>query len=498
VEVLKALVERELCPPRYRNPVRIAAGGMAVVYRAVDGVLDRPVAVKLLAERFAADTEIRRRFRREALAAARLSGEPNTVTVFDVGEWRGTPFIVMEYLSGGTLAEVLRHGRQPPERALRWLEQAALALDAAHARGVVHRDIKPANLLLDDRAHVRVGDFGIATAAGLDALTMTGTVLGTAGYLAPEQAQGRPVSAATDEYALAVVAFELLTGTRPFARDSPTAEAAAHAYEVVPAASDDNPALPPAVDTVFRAGLAKDPSARFANCGELVSALRAAWAPQAEAATLPLVVGLGADAPTRVTRGRRRAPRRAPVMAAGFLVLALAGMAGALAALALHPSHPTTAPEPPRTITATTTVASRPPTTSTTVTTRAAAQPPPTSANDLNTRGYELMLTGDYTAALPLLRQAVAGLTDPGNPVTAYANFNLGQTLVRLGRCSAALPYLQRAQQLEPSRTEVRNAIGYAEQCATTRPTPTPTTPSPSGSTHGRGHHGKDNNDQQD
>jgi serine/threonine-protein kinase len=460
-----------------------------VVYRAVDGVLDRPVAVKLLAERFASDTDIRRRFRREALAAARLSGEPNTVTVFDVGEWRGTPFIVMEYLSGGTLAEALRRGAQPPERALRWLDQAAIALDAAHARGVVHRDVKPANVLLDDRANVRVADFGIATAAGLDAVTMTGTVLGTAGYLAPEQAQGRPVSAATDEYALAVVAFELLTGTRPFVRDSPAAEAAAHAYEVIPAASRDNPALPLAVDAVFETALAKDPSARFASCGELVSALRAAWAPRAEAATRPFVVGLGADAPTRVIRRRRR---RGPAIAAGLLLFALAGLAGALAALVLHPSRPTTASEPPRTITTTTTVTSRPPTPTTT---RAAAQPSPTNANDLNTRGYRLMLTGDYTAALPLLRQAVAGLTNPGNPVTAYANFNLGQTLVRLGQCSSALPYLQRAQQLEPSRPEVRTAIDHAEQCATTPPTPSP---GRAGSAHGRGHHGNQNNDHQD
>ena len=163
---------------------------MGDLYRAVDEVLERPVAVKLLAERFAADVEIRRRFRREALAAARLSGEPNTVTIFDVGEWRGTPFIVMEYLSGGTLEHVLRRGAQPPERALPWLAQAALSLDAAHARGVVHRDVKPANLLLDEDGRVHVGDFGIATAAGLDSLTLTGTVLGPPGTSRPSRRRG--------------------------------------------------------------------------------------------------------------------------------------------------------------------------------------------------------------------------------------------------------------------------------------------------------------------
>src|SRR5215471_2407398 len=130
-------VKEHLCPPRYRDPVRVAAGGMGDLYRAVDEVLDRTVAVKLLAARFAADDAVRGRFRREALTAARLSGEPNTVTIFDVGEWQGTPFIVMEYLGGGTLQQVLRGGAQPAARALEWLAQAARSLDAAHKLGVV-------------------------------------------------------------------------------------------------------------------------------------------------------------------------------------------------------------------------------------------------------------------------------------------------------------------------------------------------------------------------
>ena len=156
-------VDRDLFPPRYRDPVWIAAGGMGALYRAVDDMLDRPVAIKLLAERYGADGTVRSRFRREALAAARLSGDPNTVMIFDVGEWQGTPFIVMEYLGGGTLEQKLKDGPQRPEQALTWLEQAASSLDAAHAHGVVHRDVKPANLLLDQSGHVHVGDFGIAT-----------------------------------------------------------------------------------------------------------------------------------------------------------------------------------------------------------------------------------------------------------------------------------------------------------------------------------------------
>src|SRR5919199_1670947 len=232
---------------------------MGEIYRATDDVLGRAVAVKILADRFAEDAAIRERFTREALAAARLSGEPNIVTIFDVGEWNGRPFIVMEYLGGGSLATVLRQeGEQPPERALEWLEQAARALDAAHAQGVVHRDVKPGNLLLDRNGAVHVADFGIASAAGLDSLTITGTVLGTAGYLSPEQATGNRATPASDRYSLAVVAYEVLTGKRPFHADSPTAEASAHVNAPVPSVCELSD-LPCELDPVFRKALAKEP-----------------------------------------------------------------------------------------------------------------------------------------------------------------------------------------------------------------------------------------------
>src|ERR1051325_9048579 len=149
-------VETELLPPRYRSPRRIGRGAMGDIYLATDDLLGREVAVKVLAERYAADDGIRQRFKREALAAARLSGEPGAITIFDVGDWEGRPFIVMEYLGGGSLEDRLRRdGAQPPGRALAWLDQAAAALDAAHRHGVVHRDVKPANLLLDDRGALR-------------------------------------------------------------------------------------------------------------------------------------------------------------------------------------------------------------------------------------------------------------------------------------------------------------------------------------------------------
>ena len=248
-------------PARYEDVELVARGGMADVYRARDSVLGRVVAVKVLADRYAADEDFRARFTREALTAASLS-HPNVVTIFDVGEPDGTPFIVMEHLGGGSLADRLRDGRVPHDTAIAWLDQAAGALDAAHAAGIVHRDVKPANLMLDDEGDVHVADFGIARAAAHDPLTSAGTILGSSGYMAPEQARGEPATAASDRYALGCVAFELLTGRRPFEADSPTAEAMLHASEPPPHPSDVEPSLPAAVDTVLLRALAKSPDAR--------------------------------------------------------------------------------------------------------------------------------------------------------------------------------------------------------------------------------------------
>src|SRR5919199_6647024 len=276
-------VGADLLPMRYRGPQRIGRGGMGEIFRATDSVLGRAVAIKILGERYAQDDAIRERFTREALAAARLSGEPNIITIYDVGEHNARPFIVMEYLGGGSLETRLRGGAaQPTEQVCDWLEQAARALDAAHREGVVHRDVKPANLLLDRSGNVHVADFGIASAAGLDSLTMTGTVLGTAGYLSPEQATGNRATPASDRYGLAVVAYELLAGKRPFEADSPTAEASAHVNAPVPSVCDTT-SLPCELDPVFRKALAKDPADRYDSCAEFVAALRAALADAAGA-----------------------------------------------------------------------------------------------------------------------------------------------------------------------------------------------------------------------
>jgi serine/threonine protein kinase len=470
-------VDTDILPPRYRSPKRIALGGMGEVYRATDAVLGRAVAVKLLADRYSRDESVRERFTREALAAARLSGEPYIVTVFDVGEHADRPFIVMEYLSGGSLEERLRKdGAQEVGQALEWLEQAATAIDAAHRHGVVHRDVKPANLMLDRNGTVHVADFGIASAAGMDSLTITGTVLGTAGYLSPEQAQGERATPASDRYSLAVVAFELLSGRRPFENDSITAEAAAHVNAPVPSIAEICEGLPPELDSVFRQALAKDPEQRFETAAEFVAALRAALAEAAGTTRTFPPVSSGAPTPATAGRVPRRRDSRAR-WAALIALLALGAVGGAIAAIVLTAGD-TKSKATPRPHARTVTITRQGSTVQTTVTAPTTPPPPPPppttnpgagssslSGSALNDAGYSKMQAGDYAGAVPLLQQAVAKLSGVGYPYEAYANYNLGYTLLQLGRCNDAVPYLQRAQQLEPQRSEPKQALKSARRC---------------------------------
>jgi serine/threonine-protein kinase len=231
-------------PGRYRLEGGIAAGGMAAVYAAHDTLLDRPVAVKVLAEHLNDNASARRRFQREARAAAALSTHPAVVTIYDVGEHEHRSFIVMERRTGGSVADALARGPVAPRRALRWLQETAGALDAAHERGVIHRDIKPGNLLLDGHDRVAVADFGIARLAYEDQLTRTGEVLGTAAYIAPEQATGDEATAASDRYAQALVAFEQRTGRKPFRADHFAAQARMQIEDPVPSAHALVPSLP--------------------------------------------------------------------------------------------------------------------------------------------------------------------------------------------------------------------------------------------------------------
>ena len=231
---------------RYRLERPLGHGGMASVHLARDTELDRPVAVKLLAENLSGDESVHRRFVREARLAARLS-HPNVVSVFDAGEDGGRPYIVMEYVDGENLAELLaRRGRIPPDEARGLALQAAQGLAHAHAAGLVHRDVKPQNLILRRDGTLKVADFGIARAAEATALTQAGTVLGTAAYLSPEQALGEEVTPATDVYSLGVVLYELLTGRHAVpGRDARRPRAAAgHGGRARPGARARRPARP--------------------------------------------------------------------------------------------------------------------------------------------------------------------------------------------------------------------------------------------------------------
>jgi len=435
-------------PDRFCDARRLGHGGMGDILVATDTVLDRQVVIKLLAERFAEDESIRERFTREALAAARLSSSPNIVTIFDVGETdAGRPFIVMEYLAGGSLDERLRHGPVPPGQALEWLEQAALALDAAHAGGIVHRDVKPGNLLLDADDNVHVADFGVARATGLDSMTVAGTVLGTAGYLSPEQARGDSAGPASDRYALGVVAFELLTGERPFQRDTTAAEAAAHVNEPVPSIHERNPALPPALDRTFRRALAKDPADRPESSTELVKTLR-----QALAAPEPPTHR------TRVTR-RDRHPWRVPAIIG---VLALLAIVGALLAAALVGGDGTSSG------TVVTTTGERVTVTETAEPPPPPPPPPPTSppppppssesGRVLTDRATGLMRQGRFGEALPIAQQALQKLKGSGQLYEAYANYNVGRSLIELGRCDEGLPYIAASEAIQGSRSQFREA----------------------------------------
>jgi eukaryotic-like serine/threonine-protein kinase len=458
-------VRIDILPPRYRAPTLVGHGGMGEIYRAMDEALGRAVAIKLLSERYAEDESVRRRFMREALAAARLSGEPSTVTIFDVGEWNERPFIVMEYLSGGTLDGVVaRDGAQPVERVLPWLEQAAAALDHAHANGVVHRDVKPGNLLLDRDQNVHVADFGIASAAGMDSLTATGTILGTAGYLSPEQAQGRRATPASDVYALAVVAFELLTGDRPYRRESMTAEAAAHVNEPIPSACERGHGLPCQVDAVFERALAKRPEDRYGSAHELVAALRDALERPAEDSTVA-IPPTAATVPVAPSRPRRA--RRWPYAATLLLLGALAG--GILAfALTRGDDRKTAAPSV-RTVVKTTqgetfTVTQK-------VTSPAPAPPPAPppaatgqSGEALNLAGFAKMQAGDYRGALPLLEQAVLKLQGTGLRDEAYADYNLASTRLHLGRCDGVKDLLKSSRHIQGHRSEIDAALAQEKQ----------------------------------
>jgi serine/threonine-protein kinase len=258
---------------RYKVLERIGSGGMAEVYLAEDQLLGRQLAVKVLYRHFAEDQEFVERFRREASSAAGLS-HPNIVGIFDRGEWNGTYYISMEYVPGRSLKTIVREqGALAPATAIDIAIQILRAARFAHKRGVIHRDLKPHNVIVDEEGRARVTDFGIARAGASD-MTMTGSIMGTAQYLSPEQAQGHPVSAPSDLYSIGVILYELLTGEIPFEGETAVAIAFKQVSAEPRAPSELNPALPPSLDAIVLRALAKDPVARYASADEFIAALQ--------------------------------------------------------------------------------------------------------------------------------------------------------------------------------------------------------------------------------
>jgi YVTN family beta-propeller protein len=327
----------------YRIEEVAGQGGMGVVYKATQLDLQRPVALKLIASPLLHDASFRERFKREAQLAASID-HPNVIPVHETGEIEGALFIAMRFVEGTDLAGLIAHeGALEPARAVRIVAQAAAALDAAHARGLVHRDVKPANVLIGADEHVYLTDFGLTKHAGEGAgLTKTGMFVGTLDYSAPEQIRGEPSDHRADVYALGCLLYHTLTGRPPYERDSDVARMYAHLNEPPPVPSAVASGVPAALDAVVQTAMAKDPDARFASAGELGSAATAALAP---------------------VTPQRTAPRRRPVLGAVLAALLATGLvAAALAATGILPGgdEPAAPPAPTATPTPTPTATPTP------------------------------------------------------------------------------------------------------------------------------------------
>jgi len=325
---------------RYEVIERAGAGGMAEVYRARDELLGREVAVKVLSERFSQDRAFVERFRREAQAVANLN-HPNIVSLYDFGSDNSTYYIVMEYIDGRALNDIVRDdGPLLPERAAEIAGDVARALQRAHKAGLIHRDIKPSNIMMTSSGEVKVTDFGIVRALSNDGeqtMTQAGMVIGTAAYLSPEQAQGKTLDARSDIYSLGVVLFEVLTGGAPFKGDTPLSVAYKHVREDAPPPSSINPDVPGGLDAIVMKAMSKNPDNRYGSAAEMAEDLdrfRAGHKVQATpllATSAATVVSappggtevLPADAPLEPRPGSRRPGLYVAAALVGLALIAL-------------------------------------------------------------------------------------------------------------------------------------------------------------------------------
>jgi serine/threonine-protein kinase len=322
----------ELIADRYELEELVGSGGMSSVYRAHDRLLERSVALKILHEQYGRDADYVERFRREARAVAQLT-HPNIVTVIDRGEQDGRQFIVFEYVDGLNLKELVgEEGPLPARDAIELALQVARGLSFAHDQGLVHRDVKPQNVLIDGDGRAKVTDFGIARSLDVDGMTITGTIMGTSNYIAPEQARGQPVDEQTDVYSLGCVLYELLTGDVPYDGDNFVTVAMRHVNDPVPSVLDVRDDVPPRLDWAVQRAMAKEHEERFASMAEFAAELEACYAEHDgnEGATM---IARAPAAARSVPRRPSRAPRRRAVWPFVLLGVALAALAGGLVGL---------------------------------------------------------------------------------------------------------------------------------------------------------------------
>jgi len=316
---MRQLEDGAVIDERYEISAHLGSGGMAEVYCATDMQLGRNVALKILHERFAADEEFVERFKREASSAAGLAHQ-HVVGVYDRGEWEGTSYIAMEFVSGRTLKQLIT-ATDPPaplpaQQAVDLTVQILRAARFAHRRGIIHRDFKPQNVIIDDEGRAKVTDFGIARAGASD-MTQTGSILGTAQYLSPEQAQGHAVGARSDLYSIGIILYELLTGRVPFEAESAVTIALKQVSEAPVPPSEINPRVTPELESVVLRALAKEPRDRFADADEFIAALDAAASripsPRAIAAAEAAAAALPAGAAVAAAGGVMAPPPPPPV-----------------------------------------------------------------------------------------------------------------------------------------------------------------------------------------
>jgi tetratricopeptide (TPR) repeat protein len=472
----RGVSDETLLSGRYRIVRRLGSGGMASVLLAVDERLGREVAIKRLPT--GSPEEALRRFQREARLGASLN-HPGIVSIYDSIAGDDAVLIVMEYVDGSSLKELIAEGPLAPDEALAILRQIAAALDHSHANGVIHRDVKPSNVLLRKDGTAKLADLGIATAVGSSQITASGSVVGTLAYIAPERLEAEGDTPAADVYSLAAVAYEALSGARAQKGRTPLEVVESAATGPAPDLRHDLPQAPLQAAAVLREGLSPSPRRRPQSAGELVADLERAYrkadteTATAPAAAMPSAADRREPEPgaplTAETLGPPPTPAGPPSgrersrwLAAVALAACAAGV-GAVLAIALSggddkprrgaAQQASANAPPPSTTTATeiSTVQSPPPPTSD----DAAASAPSGSGAALNDQGYALIQQGRYEEAVPVLQQAVDSFPEGTTDLNyAYALYNLGHALRLAGRPDEAIPVLEQRLQI-PNQTSV-------------------------------------------